>query len=319
MKFKDNQPSSLHQPNNTNIPITQRRLKTKPTLILLAILLVGNILWFILWLLPNSEKGGNEQVAAINDKVITRQEWLSAMEERYGKETLQSLVNEEVMEQAAKEYDIKVSEEEIDFEIVLLLSAQDANDTSIQNLTNDQLRLKIRNQLILEKVLTKDLIISEEDVKAYYKENKSLYNIPTTYKTNIIVVSTKAEADAVKKEIKDGSNFAAVAREKSIDRASGALGGSIGFISTDQQNIDAAIIKAVPSTPINKVSEPFLLSNGSYALMLIEEVIQGQSFKFEEAKHHVRRLMAMEQLPSSINTETFWSEFNVKWFYGEIK
>ena len=113
MKFKANQPSSQAKLSTTNIPITQRRLKTKPTLILLALLFVRNLFWFILWLIPNNEKSGNEQVAAINDQVITRQQWLSAMEERYGKETLQNLVNETVMQQAAKEYDIKVTEEEI--------------------------------------------------------------------------------------------------------------------------------------------------------------------------------------------------------------
>ena len=319
MRFKANQTPSQQKLSTSNIPITQRRLKTKPTLILLALLFVGNIFWFILWLIPNNEKGGNEQVAAINNQVITRQQWLSAMEDRYGKETLQNLVNESVMQQAAKEYNIKVTEEEIDFEIVLLRSAQDANDTSIQNLTDEQLRLKIKNQLILEKVLTKDLIISDEDVKAYYDENKSLYNIPTTYKTNIIVVATQEEAKAVKKEIKEGSDFAVVAREKSIDRASAALGGSIGFISVNQDNIDGGIVKAVPSTPLAEVSEPFLLSNGSYGLVLVEEIVQGQSFKFEEAKNHIKRLIAMEQLPSTINTETFWSEFNVEWFYGETK
>lgn len=318
MKFKASQ-SPQQQLSTSNVPITQRRLKTKPTLILLALLFVGNIFWFILWLLPSSEKGGNEQVAAIDGQVITRQQWLSAMEERYGKETLQNLVNETVMQQAAKEYDIKVKKEEIDFEIVLLRSAQDANDTSIQSLSDEQLRTKIKNQLILEKVLTKDLIISDEDVKAYYDENKSLYNIPTTYKTNIIVVASKDEAKAVKKELKEGSDFAVVAREKSIDRASAALGGSIGFISIDQKNIDEGIVNAVPSTPLAQVSEPFLLSNGSYGLVLVEEIIQGQSFKFEEAKSHIKRLIGMEQLPSTINTETFWSEFNVEWFYGETK
>ena len=318
MRFKANQ-APKQQFSNSNIPITQRRLKTKPTLILLALLFIGNIFWFILWLLPNSEKGGNEQVAAINNQVITRQQWLAAMEERYGKETLQNLVNESVMQQAAKEYDIKVTEEEIDFEIVLLRSAQDANDTSIQNLSDEQLRSKIKNQLILEKVLTKDLIISDEDVEAYYDENKSLYNIPTTYKTNLIVVATKEEAKAVKKEVQEGSDFAVIAREKSMDRASAALGGSIGFISVDQNNIDEGILKAVPSTSVNEVSEPFLLSNGSYGLVFVEEIVQGQSFKFKEAKEHIKRSIAMEQLPSTINTETFWSEFNVEWFYGEKK
>lgn len=115
MKSKHNNYSNQTNPK----PLSQRRLKTKPTLTLLAILLMGNILWFISWILPDEKQqdGGDEVVATIDKKKITRQDWMAAMETRYGKETLQTLVNEAVMEKAAQEYDIKVSDEEIDLEI----------------------------------------------------------------------------------------------------------------------------------------------------------------------------------------------------------
>jgi foldase protein PrsA len=319
MRSKDKSSISHQQPTSTNTPLSQRRLKTKPTLILLAILLVGNLFWFILWLLPSAEKDSNEQVAVINGEEISRQQWLAAMEERYGKETLQNLVNEKVMAEAAEEFKIKVTDEEIDFELLLIRSAQDANDSSLSNLTEKQLRSKIKNQLILEKVLTKDLVISDEEIETYYTENKSMYNIPTTYDTSMIVVSSEEEAQAVLKELKDGSDFQVVAREKSMDRASASLGGSIGFISEDQQSIEAAIVKAAASTEVKQTSKPFLLSNGTYALVHVNEVVKGQSFKLKDAKNHIQRTIAMEQLPSTITTETFWSEFNVEWFYGESK
>ena len=138
MKSKVNSKPSVQQ--NEQTPLLQRRLKTKPTLLLLAVLFLGNIFWITLLLIPNKEEGGNEQVAAIDGTIITRQQWMATMEERYGKETLRNLVNEAVMEKAAKKYDIKVTDKEIDFEIALIRSAQDANDTSIEDLSDDQLR-----------------------------------------------------------------------------------------------------------------------------------------------------------------------------------
>lgn len=296
-------------------PLLQRRLKTKPTLLLLTVLFVGNIFWFILWLLPDGQKGGNEQVAAIDDKIITQQEWMLAMEERYGKETLRNLVNEAVMEEAAKKYKIKVTDEDVDFELALLRSAQDTNDTSLDLLDEEQLRLKIRNQLILEKVLTKDIVIEDEEVEAYYNENKSLYNIPTTYRTKLIVVATKEEANAVKEELKAGSDFSALAREKSLDSASASLGGSIGFINVGQQNIDSAILSIVPKSKVGEVSEPFTLSNGTYGLVLVEEIIEGKSFKLKDVEDHIQRSLAMQQLPVSISPESFWEEFDATWIY----
>ena len=46
-------------------------------------------------------------------------------------------------------------------------------------------------------------------------------------------------------------------------------------------------------------------------------VIKGQSFKLKEVKDHIKRELALEQLPESVSPEAFWKEFDAKWFYGE--
>ena len=300
-------------------PSTQRRLKTKPTLTLLAILFIGNILWFILWIWPDGKQqdGGDEIVATIDESKITRQDWMAAMESRYGKETLQTLVNEAVMEKAAKEYDIKVSDEEIDLEIALMRSAQDKTDTTIQELTDEQLHQKVRAQLILEKVLTKDVVTDEEQVADYYEDNQSLYNIPTTYRTSIIIVESEKDATSVQKELEEGSDFSVLARERSLDTTSASLGGDIGFITKSQKNIDTSIPQAVQDLSTGDISEPFVMNDGRYGIVYVNEVNDGKSFTYEEVKGHVERVLSLEQLPTSVTPEAFWKEFNATWFYGE--
>ena len=305
-----------------NIPLSQRRLKTKPTLILLLVLVIGNIFWFVLWLLPSgddSSKNGSEEVATVDGEAITRQEWLAAMESRYGKETLQGLVNEAVMEKAAKKFKLKVTDEEIDLEIALLRSAQDVNDTSLHSLSKEQLRQKVRAQLILDKVLTNDVVIEDQEAKKNYEENKSLYNIPTTYRTSLIIVNSKEDAERVQKELKNGSEFSVLAREHSLDTASASLGGDIGFVAEGQTTFDQAIFSAAQKLKQEEASEPFVLSDGRYAIVYVAEIVEGQSFSYKEVEDHVKRQLALEQLPSSITPEAFWAEFNATWFYGETK
>ena len=313
MRSKVNSKSPAQLKEQT--PLLQKRLKTKPTLILLAILFLGNVFLFILLLLPSKEEGGNEQVAAVNETIITRQQWMATIEERYGKETLRSIVNEVVMEEAAKKYDIKVTNKEIDFEIALLRSAQDANDTSVESLNDEELRAKVRSQLIFEKVLSKDLVIEDDEVKKYYESNKTLYNIPTTYRTKLIVVESMDEAKAVKAEVNAGSDFSVLAREKSLHTASASLGGSIGFISAGQANMDAAISMTVAKIKVNELSNPFVMEDGKYGIVLVEEVLEGKSFTYDEVKNHIKRSLAMQQLPSSLSPETFWEEFKAEWIY----
>ncbi len=308
---------SKQRANQTQL--SQRRLKTKPTLTLLAILFAGNLLWFILWLWPDGEKqdGGDEIVATIDKEEITRQDWMAAMESRYGKETLQTLVNEAVMEKAAQEYNIKVSDEEIDLEIALMRSAQDNTDTTIQELTDEELRRKVRAQLILEKVLTKDVVIDAEQVADYYEDNQSLYNIPTTYRTSIIIVESEKDAKSVQNELEGGSDFSVLARERSLDTTSASLGGDIGFITQSQKNIDTSIPQAVQDVGEGDISEPFVMNDGRYGIVYVKEVNDGKSFTYEEVKGQIERVLSLEQLPSSITPEAFWKEFDATWFYGE--
>lgn len=316
---------SKHNNNSNQITnqtqLSKRRLKTKPTLTLLAILFAGNVLWFILWLWPDGEQkqdGGDEIVAAIDKKEITRQDWMAAMENRYGKETLQTLVNETVMEKAAEKYDIKVTNEEIDLEIALMRSAQDNTDTTIQELTDEELRKKVRSQLILEKVLTKDVVIDAKQVADYYEDNQSLYNIPTTYRTSIIIVESEKDAKSVKSELEDGSDFSVLARERSLDTTSASLGGDIGFITKAQKNIDTSIPHAVQELSADEISEPFVMNDGRYGIVYVKEVNDGKSFTYEEVKGQIERVLSLEQLPTSITPEAFWKEFDATWFYGEL-
>lgn len=309
---------SSKAPNST--PLSKRRLKTKPVLIVLTILLLGNILWFIAWLIPNKEEAGSdEQVAAIDGDVITRQQWMVAMEERYGKETLQNLVNEAVMEKAANKFNIKVTNEEIDLELALLRSAQDKFDTATQNLSDKQLRQKIRSQLILDKVLTKDVTIGKESMEEYYEENKALYNIETSYRTYVIEVDSKKAAEEALNELKNGSDFSVLAREISLDSASASLGGDIGFITEEQKNIDTAILKAAKELSAGKVSKVIKMSSGHYAIIRVQEIVKGQSFTYDDVKEHIERELALEQLSQYVTPEAFWSEFKATWYYGDEK
>lgn len=296
---------------------TKKTLKTKPVLVLLGLLLVGNLLWFIAWLIPNGPLVGNEEVASVDGNPITREDWLVAMEDQYGQETLLDLVNSKVMETAAKKYDILVSEEEIDLELALIRSAQDASDSSLQTLNGEIQRQKIRSQLILDKVLTKDVVINDDEIQSFFKENQALYNIPTTYRTRMMILPTADEAKSAVKELGNGSSFDVLARERSLDSASASLGGDIGYITSEQENMDPAIIDAATKLKAGEWSDAINLADGRIAIVYVEDVAEGKSFKYDQVKDHIKRELALEQLPQSVSPEAFWKEFDTEWFYSE--
>lgn len=301
-------------PGETGRP--RRRLKTKPLMILLLILFVGNLLWFIAWLIPN-DPGGNEEVASVSDEKITRQEWMAAMEEQHGRETLLNLVNLKVMETAAKEYGIKISDKEVDLELAMMRSARDGSEQTLYSADDERMKERVKAQLILEKVLTKDVMIEESTIEAFYQENQSLYDIPDSYRTRMIVVESPDEAQAVIAELENGSSFEALSRERSLDTATGSLGGDIGYVVPGQSTIDAAIAEVVAAVEVGSWSKPVTLADGRAAVISVTEKADGQSFTYEDVEGHISRELALEQLPQSITPEAFWREFETEWFYGE--
>ena len=139
-----------------------RRLKAKPLLIVIGILLFSNLLWFIAWKVTDKSWETGEVVASVDGESIKRETWMAAMEEKIGRETLLELVNNKVMEAAAKKYDIKVSDKEIDLELALIHSV---DDQILTGMTAEKEREKISASLILEKILTKDIVVSDEAIR----------------------------------------------------------------------------------------------------------------------------------------------------------
>lgn len=302
--------------HDNNAP-TKKRLKTKPVLVVLSILLLGNLLWFIAWLIPNdtSKSNDSEEVASVAGKVITKEQWMAAMESIYGKEVLLDIVNAEVMEAAAKKYKIKVKNDEVDLELALIRSTQDG--VSLQINDEDLVRKSIRSRLILEKVLAKDIVIEDEAIKAFYDNNKNLYNTATSYRTSVIYVSTEAEAEKVAKELENGSSFEGLARERSDDPSSASLGGDIGYISEGNESVDKVLIDAIQKTKKGKWSNPITLADGRFAVAMVKSISEGKSFSYSDVKDHIRRELALDQIPQSVTQEAFWNEFDADWVYSE--
>lgn len=290
--------------------LSSKRLKTKPLIILLSVLLFGNLLWFTLWV--KAAKSSKEEVAAVDGATITREAWMVAMEEKIGRETLRELVNEKVMEAAAKEYGISVSKKELETELALIHSRDEDAYTGLDLKKEKE---AIKSALILEKVLTKDIVIDDQEIKKNYEENLDVYHVETAARTSIIIVDTKEEAEQAIKEVKDGSNFAALAREKSVDLASASLGGDIGYINESSTIVDDAIIQAATDLKKGKLSEPIALEDGRFAVAYVSDIMKGKKFKLKEVKEHIQRQLALEQLPETITPDAFWKDFNVTWFY----
>lgn len=258
--------------------------------------------------------GSGEAVAKVGGDKITRQEWMSEMETKYGKSTLSELIDQKVIEEAGKKYGVKISDKAVDLELKMVKTMYGGNFTD--EMSEDKWRRQIRNNLILEELLTADVSVSEEEMKSYYEQNSSQFQVPDTYHISQIIVKTKEEAEQTLTELDEGSSFSVLAMERSIDEFTASLGGNAGYVSDDDEHIPAEVLEQVKTLKPGKWTKPIKTENG-YAVVMLHEHLKGENYSFKEVKSMIRRQIALEQMDVPVSAKPFWKEAKAEWFYGE--
>ncbi|WHY67200.1 peptidyl-prolyl cis-trans isomerase [Neobacillus sp. SuZ13] len=258
--------------------------------------------------------GNEETVATIGKKTILRQDWLNELESRYGKDVLKEMVDQKVIEEMAEKYHINVSSQDVDREFRMLQST--INSFTKQNSKNEKKwKEQIRSNLLLEELLTKDVKVSNNELESYYQKNKDLFDVPSAYHLSHIVVPTLEEADKARQELAQGSDFSALAMERSIDEFSANDGGDIGYISVGDERYPSQYIEVAKELKTGDYSMPLKVEDG-YAILKLGGKVSGKKYSFDDVKEQIRRQISLEQMKSPASATTFWDDAKVEWFYG---
>ncbi|WP_050613590.1 peptidyl-prolyl cis-trans isomerase [Bacillus testis] len=291
-------------------------MSKKQLLAIIALLMIANLVTLLLTTKPFSSNLGdsaNEEVATVGKTKITREQLWRELERRYGKETLTQLVNHEVVSQTAEELDVTVSDRELKTELIFIKTLYGSYDQkAAQN--EKEWEKQIKNNILLQKLLVKDVKVSEDKVRQTYDQNLQDYKVPTTYHLAHIVVDTKKEAKQIEKELKEGASFGALASEKSTDEHSASLRGDIGYLTKKQTHYDEKYIQKAAQLKKGEYSKPFKV-DGGYSILYLHEKIKGKQYPFKEVKSMIARQLALAEMPGALTAEYFWHERDVKWKY----
>lgn len=95
-----------------------------------------------------------------------------------------------------------------------------------------------------------------------------------------------ASAEAIVKSVRDGKDFAELARKDSADLGSKALGGDLGWI--EKGMTDPAFENALYALDKDKVSDPVLSPEG-YHVILVRDIRPGTTRSFEEVRSELAK------------------------------
>jgi foldase protein PrsA len=290
-------------------------LRRKKLWNVIAALILLNCLTIVFFLTKGKETINDEVVATVGKGEITRQEWLNELESRYGKDVLRDMIDQKVINEMAAKYKIKVSEDDVEREYRILQTTY-SSPSENKKTTEKKWKEQIRNSLLQEEILTRDVKVSEKEMKDYFEQNKELFTIPTAYHLSHIIVKSSDEAEKAIKELSQGSSFSALAMERSIEEFSANEGGDIGYIMDGEERYPSEYLHAAKTLKKGAWSEPIKVEQG-YAIVKLEGEMKGKKYSYKDVKQQVRREIALEQMKTSASTTTFWEETKVEWFYGK--
>ncbi len=75
---------------------------------------------------------------------------------------------------------------------------------------------------------------SDEDLKRYLAEHRTLFDKPALYRVRCILVATKDKGEEIVKRLARGEKFEEIARRESLDRGTAERGGLLGEFTADQ-------------------------------------------------------------------------------------
>ena len=182
--------------------------------------------------------GSSENVATTKYGNVTKDEFVTAMKDTVGEQTLQRLVLTKVLEGSIEDAkSLKTAADEEVAKLVaqyggepkLLAALQQSGITSV-----DAYRQTLYLNKLMTEAVKKAANFSEEDIKAYYdawEPQITAQHILIAAKSDATdeeKAAAKAKAEELIQKLKDGADFAELAKANSADTGTAAKGGQIG-------------------------------------------------------------------------------------------
>ncbi len=240
---------------------------------------------------------GGGAVATVNGQPISRSTFDSRLEASpMGRTVLQQLVQETLIEQYAKNNNISVSNAEIDARETQIKANFPSGSwdemLKSRGLTEADVRSALREQLILDKALAKDVTITPAQIRDYFNKNRASFDKPEQVSARHILVPNLALANTVEADLKAGQSFAALAKKYSTDPGSKDKGGELGTFRRGQ--MVPAFDKYAFSAPIGAISPP-IKSPFGYHIIQVESRTPGQKATIASATPQIMDTLRQQQ------------------------
>ncbi|HXI87487.1 MAG TPA: peptidylprolyl isomerase, partial [Parvularculaceae bacterium] len=140
--------------------------------------------------------------------------------------------------------------------------------------------------------------VTDTAVQRLYNAESDVTRLGDEVRARQIVVRTGEEAEEIVNEINAGASFADLARKYSIDHATRASGGEIGYFTRDM--MDPPLAAAAFSTPVGEIATPFETEFG-WHILEVEDRRPTAGVPFAAVRDNIRRFLTLRTIEATVD------------------
>jgi peptidyl-prolyl cis-trans isomerase SurA len=225
---------------------------------------------------------------------------------------LNQLIDKKIEDQQIKRSNIKISEEQIDQTIEQVKEKNFFTDEDLRHalakdgLTMEAYRDKIKGEILRTRLVNLEvkskIVITEEDIAAYYEKHLDTYGGKQKYHLRNILITIPTFADESKKlevqaktdeilnELKAGESFETAARNYS-ESSTASDGGDLGLFEID--SLSPQLQKAIKGMKPGEFT-PVLETDQGYQIFFLQEIIKSPGKSLEEVSPDIQQILFEE-------------------------
>jgi parvulin-like peptidyl-prolyl isomerase len=236
----------------------------------------------------------------VNGVSIKRSEAMDRAWKQYGDAVLNQLADEILVTQAAGALQLKADPKEVAARIQRIQGQFPDEATFKRRLEASgtglaELRRQIEDQVLRESLVikAKDIKVTAGEVKEYFDANKEKFATQKSVKLRSFTVADEKAAGDFMVALKAGADFAKLASQVSLDQATKAKGGDLGYIARGM--LQPELEKTVFSLKPGELAGPVRLPNG-FAIFKAEEFKSAKPAVFAEIAEDLKQALLADKI-----------------------
>ncbi len=150
----------------------------------------------------------------------------------------------------------------------------------------------------LQNSIVNSVEVSDAEIEKYYNENKDRFTVEEQVEASHILVEDEETAKEILNKLNNGSDFAELAKEYSLD-GSATRGGNLGFFPRGR--MVKPFEEAAFALQVGEISEPVKTDFG-YHIIKVTDRQEAKTLSLEESKEDIRSTLLYQKQMETLRT-----------------